>query len=233
MDLLSSLYGFAMTLMLFSVCLFAFFIRNSISRFRRHPETKQRLRTSKYGKDTGMFLAGLVFFFAGIAFLNFAFFLHTYRTFAMGEPIARVIILPGEGEDTYKIQIQELGKQVADNEIPQRYEYILKGDRWTLEGNIVRFQSWLNYLGIKPVYQLTRLQGSYFSIDDEVTKERTVHALVERPAENWWKWMFKNGDSLPLVTMVYGSAVTQVMNEGNRFDVSVLPTGFTVEKTAE
>ncbi len=233
MSIISSLYGFAFTLEIFSLTLFVFFIRNSIYRVRKIPKTGERKRKGKLGRDSSMLLSGLILFFAGLAFLNFAFFLHSYRTFTIGEPVARVIVLPGDSENTYKVQIQELGKQVSDNKIPSRKEFVLSGDRWTLEGNIIRYRSWVSFLGLKPVYQLTRLQGGYFSTQDEKTKDRTVYSLVERPTENWWRWMYEHGDSIPLVKMVYGSAVSQLMKEGYRFDVSVLPTGFTVEKTAE
>ncbi|GEM_PF-3083274 len=233
MSILSCLYGFAITLLLFSLCLFTFFMRNSVYRFRRHPDTRERLRSQKLGRDAGMFFGGLFFFFAGFSSLNIAFFLQSYRTFAIGEPIARVIILPGDADDTFKVQIQELGTKVNDNSTPQRQEFFLKGDRWTLEGNIVRFNPWISFLGVEPVYQLTRLQGGYFKYDDEVTKERTVYSLINRPTENWWKVAFEHGDLLPFVNIAHGSAVTQSMKEGYRFDVSVLPSGFTVERTVE
>jgi len=233
MGMLTSLYGFAVTLEFFALGLVILFLRNCVLRVRRHPETRERRRRKKWGRDSALALWALVLFFAGLAFLNLALFLQSYRIFSIGEPVARIHIQPTEAKNSFLIQIQDLGQPVGTNAPAASKEFIVKGERWTLEGNIIRFHSALSFLGFRPVYQLTRVQGGYFSIDDERSRERTVYSLVGHADESWWRWMYKHGDSIPLVELVYGSAITQNAERGGRYLVSVLPSGFALEKEVD
>jgi hypothetical protein len=229
MGMLTSLYGFALTLESFALILTLLFLRNSVLRFRRHPETKERRRQKKWGRDSVLFFNALILFFAGLAFLNLAFFIQTYRIYSIGQPIARISIIPAKEKHHFTLQIQELGQAVSDQSSPTIREIPLTGERWTLDGNIVRFHSTLSFLGLKPVYQLTRIQGSYFSIADEKSQPRTVDSLVSAADESWWKFMYKYGQSLPVIELVYGISVTQNADKYATFLVTVLPSGFALE----
>ena len=229
MNLLSSLYGFAVCLEIIALILVLRFMWNTTNRFRRFPESNERRRHRKMGRDAFLFLGSLVLFFAGAAFLNFAFFVQAYRTFAVGEPIAKVSVVNNDNEQSFSVKVLELTEPLSTKEFPLDRELTLKGDRWRLEGHIIRFQSWLSFLGVKPVYQLTRIEGSYYSVDDERNKERTVFSLVEPSSQEWWKWMYANADRIPFMEMVHGSAVSQDAKAGSRYIVTVLPSGFSLQ----
>jgi hypothetical protein len=83
--------------------------------------------------------------------------------------------------------------------------YIVKGDQWMLQGNIVRVSSMLNMFGMHSGYKLTRLQGRF----DELDMERNAtHTVVELNGgdddffrtfhDSSWSWF---------ITSKYGSAV--------------------------
>lgn len=230
MNILTSIFGFAICLEIFALLGFLVFIRNSIWRVRRNPSTGERKRRKKVGRDTALFLTSLTLFFAGLAFLNFGLFLQSYRTYAIGQPIAQVLVTPGNSPDEFRVRIQELGNPLDDRKMPLREEYAIHGDRWMIEGHLIRFHPLLNLLGFKPIYQLTRIQGSFYSIEDEQSKERTVYSLVEPRDEKWWKWMYTASKSYPIIEMVHGSAVSQDAEAGSEFIVTIVPTGFTLQQ---
>lgn len=233
MNLLSSLYGFSVCLLIVALSMILFFLWFTLSRFRRHPETRERRRQRKLGRDAFLFLGSLVVFFAGLAFLNFALFLQSYRTFAIGEPIAQVTITGGENKQEFTVHVRTLGEPLSNKATPAEQEYKIKGDRWMLEGHLIRFQPWLSFLGFKPVYQLTRIQGSYYDIDEERAKERTVYSLADPNSEIWWKRMYQNSDKIPFMELIQGSAVSQDAHLGNQYTITVLPSGFSLQKVGE
>ncbi|MFB3785560.1 MAG: hypothetical protein ACE15F_04245 [bacterium] len=233
MGFLSMLYSLAVALEMVSLALLLVFLRNCVRRIKRHPETGERLRRRKAGRDTVLGLTTLIFFFAGMTFMNLALFLQSYRTYVVGEPIASVTVERLDDDGGFFVRIRELGRPLSEKVQPFEQEYHLKGDRWMVEGHLVRFHPLLNFFGFKPVYQLTRIEGSYYSIDDERTQERTVYPLVDRADEKWWRWLYKNRESIPLVDMVSGSAVSQDAEEGRRYMVTVVPTGFTLQAVTE
>ncbi len=235
MDLLTALYGFAVTLEIIALMVAFLFLYNCSKRVRKHPETGYRLRRRKFMRDGFSFFSAVILGLSGIVPLQAAMFLQSYRAFVVGEPIAMITVTQSTPGSFFKAQIDELGTPVSSNQNALSKEFLIQGDRWSLEGNVIRFKSFFTFFGMKPVYQLTRIQGSYFSIEDERRKDRTIYTLIDRPAEEWWRWMYENGDSIPFVEIVHGSAVSQSAKVGSTYQISVLPTGFSltpVEKTS-
>lgn len=236
MDLLTSIYGFAITLELLALVLCFLFLRNSILRFRRHPVTGNRKRKGRFLRDSSFFMCGLLLFLSGLVFINFGLILQTYRAFAVGKPIAEITVHADPNDDGYIVKISELGKPL-NNETPLESEYYIRGDLWTVRGNIVRFHPTLSFLGFQPLYQLTRIQGDYYSFEQEKQDERlgkrTYYSLINQSDEAWWRWMMKWGDTIPIIDMTYGSSITHNAEEGSRYIITVLPSGFTIKKPEE
>lgn len=103
-------------------------------------------------------------------------------------------------------------------------EYRLNGDQWQLDARIVKWKMPFSLLGLKPGYQLDRIQGRYFALEDERSKERTVYALSKAPLglDVWQQarqgWSF-------LVDARYGSAAYLPMADGAIFEVTVPAAG--------
>ncbi len=54
--------------------------------------------------------------------------------------------------------------------------YLLQGDEWMLQGDIIKFPAWLNVVGLHSGYKLTRLEGRY----DDINLERSApHSAIE------------------------------------------------------
>lgn len=155
------------------------------------------------------------------------FFFRAYRAFTLEKPVAEIIIThPEEGvmSSITIIQDERGGKSKA-----RRFD--VAGDQWVLEGDILKWRSWLNFLGFHTRYRLTRLRSRYLRTSEEMTKPSTIHSLVENEDNPLWKYLYKYGPGLPMVSTVYGNAVFQSSGEDVTFRVYVGTSGFIVRKT--
>ena len=55
--------------------------------------------------------------------------------------------------------------------------YLIQGDEWMVQGNILKFPAWLNIVGLHSGYKLTRLEGRYDDINLENKGPHTAVAL--------------------------------------------------------
>lgn len=87
--------------------------------------------------------------------------------------------------------------------------YLIKGDEWMLQGDIVKLPAWLNVIGLHSGYKLTRLEGRYDDIKLENTAQHTATELnggddtffkTTYAQKSWLSWF---------VDASYGNAVFQ------------------------
>ena len=99
--------------------------------------------------------------------------------------------------------------------------YSLNGDRWELDGDVVKFQSWLNFFGVHSGYKISRLTSQYDDSNAHVIKPVSLNGGDEDfyssiRNKTWW--------SVPAVMAVYGSAVLEPA-DGVTYDVFMDQTG--------
>ncbi len=154
------------------------------------------------------------------------FFFRAYRAFTLEEPVAKIIIGPKGNADLSSITIIEDDQ----GRNPKVRQFEVSGDQWALEGDILKWRNWLNFLGLHTRYRLTRLTSRYLLAADERARPRTVYPLVENEDSPLWRFLYKYGPRLPLVSTVYGNAVFQSSGEGGVFRVYVGTSGFLARK---
>jgi hypothetical protein len=165
------------------------------------------------------------FLFGTILFMGF--FFHAYHVFTHEKPVARIEITPTDKPQTMKIKLITFSdKDSASSEV-----YTIKGDQWLLEGDILKWDNWLNFLGLDTRYRLTRIRGRYLHTEAEINRETTVYSLVEDEDYPFWKYLYKYGEKLPFVSTVYGNAVFQYGNRYKKFLVFVTASGFIVRES--
>jgi hypothetical protein len=87
--------------------------------------------------------------------------------------------------------------------------YLLQGDEWMVQGDIIKFPAWLNVVGFHAGYKLTRLEGRYDDIHLENTARHT--ALPLNGGDDTFfqtTYMHKQWFAL-FVDAAYGNAVFQ------------------------
>jgi len=102
--------------------------------------------------------------------------------------------------------------------------FTLRGDEWQMDARVVNWKPPVTLLGLDPIYQLDRLSGRYSNIDDEMTEQRTVHALSEELTLDVWRVARRFPTLMPGVDAYYGTATYLPMADGARFEVSLSRT---------
>lgn len=163
---------------------------------------------------SGVVLIGLAAFCVLIA-LD----LRSYRQVLIDKPVATVSF--------QKVDEQAFVATVALTDSGVTTDYYLRGDQWQMDARIIRWKGLVSQAGGKPGYRLERISGRYVSIEDERSRERTVHALRddEEFGIDLWAWAYKNQANTPLIDAIYGSATFVPMVDGALYEVALSHTG--------
>jgi hypothetical protein len=88
----------------------------------------------------------------------FGFFLGTYHAFTYETPIAEIAVEPAAEPNTATVTLTEFAP-------PLKRQYLIKGDQWMLEGDILKWKNWLQLWGLHNRYRLTRLRGRHSQVE--------------------------------------------------------------------
>ena len=153
------------------------------------------------------------------ALLFLGFFLRTYHVFTYEVPIAELVVEPLGSEKGGLVTLVEFSRHSIK-------QYKVKGDQWTIEGDILKWDHWLYLLGLNNRYRLTRLGGRYVRSVEETSQERSIHALVEDEENPFWRYLYEYGQWFPFVDTVYGNAVFQSLRARKQFQICIGTSGF-------
>lgn len=148
-------------------------------------------------------------------------FLRSYHAFNYEEPVAEIVIEPLEPPRTALLWFTEV--KFKQTQTPR--SFTVKGDQWMIEGDILKWESWLNFLGLQTRYRLTRLRGRYLTTEAEIQSKQTIYSLVDNESHPLWRYLYLYGHRLPFVSTVYGNAVFQTSGKARRYLVYVGPSG--------
>jgi len=163
-----------------------------------------------------------IVFFAG-------FFFQAYYAFTREEPVAKVSIVPYLQGQKSLVTLELFGPK----EKPEIRQFEVSGDQWMLEGDILKWKNWINFLGFHTRYRLTRLRGRYIRTSDELANPTEIYSLVEIEDHPVWGYLYRHGASLPFVSTVYGNAVFQNTDEASTFLVYTTTSGFITRKIGD
>jgi len=154
-----------------------------------------------------------------ILFLGFFFI--AYHNFTKEEKIAVVEVEPKGDQKSY-LTIEEY----FDGDTTRYTQFVIKGDQWVIEGDILKWEDYANLLGLHTRYRLNRVRGRYIKTNEEVSNSATVYSLIEDEDDFLWNILYDIGHKLPFVNTVYGSAAYQMNNKTKKFEVFVTTSGF-------
>ena len=152
-------------------------------------------------------------------------FIQSYTAFTRRELAATVRCTPVRG--TEDVMILNLAT-IKSPETAFIRRYRLRGQQWSIEGNILKWDDWLNFIGLHTMYKLTRVRGRYLRTEDEINKPATVYSLVADEEDPRWRWLYEYGARLPFVEAVYGNTVFTFPSETKTFGIYVTTSGFMI-----
>lgn len=200
------------------------FLYNRIVYFVPSSKMRDRKRLKVIGSIRNLLLIFLLTAVAGMAIFMGAFF-RSYFAFNYEEPVAEVLIDPVEGYKASRVTLTEF---IEDERIEK--QFTVTGDQWMIEGDMIKWEPWLNFLGVHTRFRLTRLRGRYISSEEEKSQSSTIFSLVEDEAHPFWQYLFETGHQLPFISSVYGSAAYQLSGEKSKFSVFVSTSGLVIRK---
>jgi hypothetical protein len=198
-------------------------IRLLIHRMKKQKTTSPKLLAS----IRNLLLILLVTSISGMT-LFMGFFFRAYQAFTYEKPVAEIITQSSKESNTIRVTLVQYLPDASQSS----HQFLVKGDQWMLEGDILKWDNWLNFLGLHTRYRLTRLRGRYIQAEDEKKKGKTIYSLVEDDDHPLWRFLYKHGYRFPFVSTVYGNAAYQFSGKDKHFFIYVSTSGFVVrEKT--
>jgi hypothetical protein len=171
-----------------------------------------------------------------LAFLAITFFLvsvqiliRAYKEFNYEKPVAIIIVKPTGNQEAHITLIE---KEDKDSSLVKK-NFLIHGDQWILEGDVLKWKPYLNFLGLHARYRLTRIEGRYLKIRDEKNNPRSLFALAEESRNDIWGILYDIAPKLPFVETVYGSAAYQFSDKERIFLVYVTDSGFIIKRKSD
>lgn len=97
----------------------------------------------------------------------------------------------------------------GNGQVSSENTYLLQGDEWMVQGDIIKFPAWLNVIGFHAGYKLTRLEGRFDDIALENTARHTAVPLNGGDDTFFQTTYMHKQWFVPFVDAAYGNAVFQ------------------------
>lgn len=176
-----------------------------------------RRRHVRWGRGLG----GIVLLLVAVSLLWVTFLVQTYLGLTSDIRVAQVHATTLANEphmmSVEMVLYDKSGHQVSDN------SYAVRGDEWLLEGDVIKFPTWLNILGLHSGYKLTRLEGRYDDPNLEANAKHTV-IVLNGGDDTFFKTVQEQAWTSPIVQAGYGSG-TFVRADNKTYNVLISQTG--------
>lgn len=184
----------------------------------------RRMRGWQFRTGSVYLLGAAIVAALGVGGAMLAASLHTYSRLTHEQEAGRAV-LRALGPQRYELLLVRIGEPA------RRYE--LRGDEWQIDARVLKWRGMGALLGFDTVYRFERLSGRYGNHDQERKAPRTVHALADEGAVDFWQLLKKYHRYMPLADALYGSAAYVPMADGAHYAVLVSSTGLLIRPLNE
>src|SRR5437762_4893138 len=120
-------------------------------------------------------LSGIVLIAVAVSLLWVTFLVQSYLGLTGEIKVAHIRATP-IANIAHEMSV-ELMLYDGNGHITSDNTYLIQGDDWMVQGDIIKFPAWLNVVGLHAGYKLTRLEGRYNDIKLENTAHHTAVPL--------------------------------------------------------
>lgn len=168
-------------------------------------------KRSSFRKAITSLIIFLISFGFALALIYMALFMQTFSRYTHEEQVGWLYAYRDEG----------YMKMTFYNEQANRlYWCKLAGDQWMIEGYILRWSTFLRWLGAGSYYRVTRFSGRRLAPSDA---PQDIYQLY--PEEPIWKFLLVHGKKIPLIDAAYGIGAFQYPQEDTVY-IHINDTGF-------
>lgn len=199
---------------------------------REMDEEEDENETRKFGRSRpyrrhrrfrwGRSIVGVMLVLLALSLLWLTLLVQTYLSLTSDIKVARVHATPVANSD----HLMSVDLTLYDQNGHQTSEetYVINGDEWMLQGDIIKFPTWLNILGLHSGYKVTRLEGRFDSPNLESTSKHIVTQL-NGGDDNFFQTVQQQAWTSPIVQAAYGSSTFVPADNNKTYDVYVSQIG--------
>ena len=193
---------------------------------KKESRSGSKKKSGRFGSRRGC-LSVLSLALVMIALLSFTAYIRAFHSFTKQELVAIVECRPTELENAdFELVLVPVRESIPGEEMI----FIMQGDQWAIGGDILKWHSSLNFLGLHTMYRLTRVEGRYETAQEAQNFRASAYSLVKEEQSSFWQTLYKIGEKLPLVHSAYGNTVYTYPSYRDFYLVSVTTSGFMIEK---
>lgn len=161
-------------------------------------------------------MSGITLVLLTVVFGLLAFDVYSYKQFSGEKNVATISFSRLEN------QYYSANVTLASGE-NRRFD--IHGDQWQLDSRIIKWKRLLNFVVLEAGYRLDRLNGRYLSLDDELSKPRSVYDISSSvtPVDFWQAIKSMNLEFI--VDARYGSSTYLPMVDGGQYQVNITQNG--------
>ncbi len=194
--------------------------------------TLRRLFKRQLIGGLGRAVAAIMFIAIAFIFFLLASNLYTYQRLVYEQPVAELHFT--------KLMPQQYRVDVITLDNGRSQQFVLQGDEWQLDAQVLIWKGVANLLGLDAEYRLHRLSGRYLDLKKARYSSHSVYSLLPPQAldggvSGWWNrskqtldiWnlVHKYANFSGFVDAIFGSAVFLPMADGASYQVSLSRTG--------
>jgi len=170
-------------------------------------------------------ISGVLLLFIAISLLWMTFLIQSYLGLTGNIEVARVraTTVANPVENNVPMMSVELTLFDQNGHTTSDQTYLVLGNEWMVQGDIIKFPDWLNVVGLHTGYKLTRMEGRFDDPNLEANHKHTVVTL-NGGDDGFFQRTFGNSWYSGFVQAQYGNAVFQAA-DGNSYNVFVSQTG--------
>ena len=168
----------------------------------------------------------LLFLFCALAlfiYLN----LRSYRAFTHEDLVAKVICSPAPRGQLYDMSLRYT--PIVKDKLREERVYLLNGNQWLIEGEILKWKPVFNILGLNTLYKITRISGRYLFTNQQNSPAQTMYTL-NGGTDYLWIMLHRLQNFFPFIEAVYGNGAYTFPDRKASFGVYVTTSGFIIKK---
>lgn len=179
-------------------------------------------------------VGGVLLMFVAISLLWLTFLVQSYLGLTGNIEVARIRATNVANPVDSNVPMMSVDLTLLDQSGHSISEktYLVLGNEWMLQGDIIKFADWLNVVGLHSGYKLTRLEGRY---DDPNLEANGKHTVITLNGGDDGFFQHTKGQSWysGFVQAQYGNAVFQSPDpDGSTYNVFVSQTGLYAVKAS-
>lgn len=143
------------------------------------------------------------------------------------QPVTKEVTVATISFDKLEKQLYKANVVIASSGTEMPFE--IYGDLWQIDARVIKWKGLLETLGGKPGYKLDRIQGRYYTLEDERTKTQSVYALSNPDLGfDLWSSIDTLSKHVRWFDAEYGSGTFLPMADGALFTVRLTSNGLVV-----